>query len=250
MSMQQKNTSPLLKAMWDEDPFKAKWSIIARAYTSIRDQVGKTNASIEAFFQIVCPRMGIIEVGDYLAMMQWAVQTNSNGSIVLHQSCRPDLSLFPFEIMSSSLTEKDVIHFCASLGYLSHADAVAIAGQNPALGFLNFQQAPQQGLFASIPKPRAPKATLVHDDPADIGSQVLGTEGQEFLRDPFEFPQSDYYNLDEELFGLDGIQSDASCWDPYTIYDPNALNAPLENPIEYPPSSESEQWNPFNSDYH
>jgi len=67
--MQQKNTSGLLKIMWNQDPFKAKWSIIARAYTDIRDQVGKANASIEIFFSIVCPKMGIISADDYFARM-------------------------------------------------------------------------------------------------------------------------------------------------------------------------------------
>jgi hypothetical protein len=90
---------------------------------------------------------------------------------------------------------------------------------------------------------------LAQDDPADIASQVLGSEGEDFLGEPFEYPQSDYYNLDEELFGLDEIQSDASCWDPYTIYDPNALDTPLEAPSEYPPPPDSDQWNSFNRDH-
>jgi hypothetical protein len=56
-------------------------------------------------------------------------------------------------------------------------------------------------------------------------------------------------SLDQELLGLDEIQSDASCWDPYTIYDPNALDTPLEAPSEYPSPPDSDQWNSFNRDH-
>ena len=234
--MQQKNTSGLLKIMWDQDPFKAKWSIIARAYTNIRDQVGKANASIEVFFSIVCPRMGIIGVDDYFARMEWVAETNEGGSVVLFQKSCPDLKTFPSEIMNSNLTEKDVVHFCAFQDYLSPSDALAITGLPTARRGPTITQASQQGLLASSPALQsiAPsRSEIVQgelDKPAGTICPESGFDVDELLGQSFDFPQSEYYNLEEGPFSLDAFPAlpDENQWNFFDIYDPHALDSVLE----------------------
>lgn len=214
--MQQKNTSGLLKIMWDQDPFKAKWSIIARAYTNIRDQVGKANAPIEAFFSIVCPRMGIIGVDDYFARMEWVAETNEGGSVFLFQKSHPDLQSFPSEIMSSNMTEKDVVHFCAFQKYLSQTDALAITGLTTARRGPTVTQASQQGLLASSPALQikaSDRCEIVQDEldkPVTTICPESGFNVDQLLGESFNFPQSEYYNLEEGPFGLDDSQAPAS----------------------------------------
>jgi hypothetical protein len=239
--MQQKNTSGLLKIMWDQDPFKAKWSIIARAYTNIRDQVGKENASIEVFFSIVCPKMGIIGVDDYFARMEWVAETGEDGSVFLNQKSRPNLTTFPAECMGSNLTEKDVVRFCAFQKYLSPADAVAITGLNAARSGPTVTQASQQGLLASSPLLKSPapaNSDTVQgaiNRPEAAAPSELGFDVDEFLGKSTHFPvgQSEYYNLEEGPRNLDDFQCqcqlDGSHWGFFNIYDPNALDNVLDN---------------------
>lgn len=225
--------------MWDQDPFKAKWSIIARAYTNIRDQVGKANASIEIFFSIVCPRMGIIGVDDYFARMEWVAETREDGSVILNRNFVPDLAAFPSEIMSSNLTEKDVVHFCALHKYLSPSDAIAITGSNATLGGLAITQASQQGLLAPSPALQSTASSNsdipqpVIDDTVAGASPALDFDADRFLGENFHFPvdQSDYYTLEEGQYGLDDFQSqpNGSQWDFFNIYDPNALDGVLDD---------------------
>ena len=42
-SLPQKEISGFLTFMWKVDPFKAKWSVLAKAYSIIRDHQGKLN---------------------------------------------------------------------------------------------------------------------------------------------------------------------------------------------------------------
>ncbi|KAF2434951.1 mating-type protein MAT alpha 1, partial [Tothia fuscella] len=49
-----------LALMWQEDPFKAKWTLVAKAYSIVRDQVGEAFVPLGLFLQIVCPVVGLV----------------------------------------------------------------------------------------------------------------------------------------------------------------------------------------------
>jgi hypothetical protein len=58
--------SSYLTILWIEDPFKAKRGILARAYSTIRDQVGKSsNALLDRFLALVCPELGMIAAEEH-----------------------------------------------------------------------------------------------------------------------------------------------------------------------------------------
>jgi hypothetical protein len=69
----QKDVSTLLTSLWAADPFKPKWAILARAYTSIRNSVGKANAPLLQFLETVGPAIGMLKPEDYLKQMGWIV---------------------------------------------------------------------------------------------------------------------------------------------------------------------------------
>jgi len=50
---------------WLRDPFKAKWAIVARANSAIRDKVGKPRAPLDRFLSLVCPALDIIDIADF-----------------------------------------------------------------------------------------------------------------------------------------------------------------------------------------
>jgi hypothetical protein len=118
--LQQKHASGFLTIIWKKDPFKAKWGIIAAAYSKIRDVLGKDNASLKIFFALVCPQIGIIAVENYLDMMNWSVQVGSDGACHLEQTNVPDTASFDNHIQTTTMSEVDVVTLCENRGYFAH----------------------------------------------------------------------------------------------------------------------------------
>jgi hypothetical protein len=160
--------------MWKNDPFKAKWTIVAKAYSSIRDVVGKQRASLLAFLTLVCPKIGMINAEDYFWKMNWKLEAAVDGTKVLKQTSFLDLSSFGADILYTNMTPKDVIHFCAQMCYIPQQVANQIAwgdNFNPA-GSLPRNQISQQSLLASCPvAPQLDQSTsLIWEGEAAVGS--------------------------------------------------------------------------------
>lgn len=148
MNAQQKYTSTYLTVLWQQDPFKAKWAIVAKAYSTIRDLVGKNNAPLDAFLTIVTPVIGIIGIDDYLEKMNWEVAIGEEEIVSLKQKSQPQLDSFPSNILHTDMTERDIIQLCCTRNYISAADAATLLPAGSAQGQ---GQAAQQGLLASAP---------------------------------------------------------------------------------------------------
>jgi len=152
-TLQQKDTSGHLTKLWQQDPFKAKWTIVARGYSSIRDHVGKSNAPLDIFLKLACPVIGIIGVEDYLEKMKWFVKISPDGHISLHQGSTPNIEVFESHFMHTSMTERDVINFVASQGYITQKVADTITASRPGRVGRNLRYSlyPQESLLASRP---------------------------------------------------------------------------------------------------
>ena len=69
--------------MWQSDPFKAKWSVLAKAYSILRDGNGKHNTPLDKFLAINGPLVGIIGPQDYLQKLGWHISVSDDGHAVL-----------------------------------------------------------------------------------------------------------------------------------------------------------------------
>ncbi|KAF2186924.1 mating-type protein MAT alpha 1 [Zopfia rhizophila CBS 207.26] len=49
-----KKLSRVLSIMWDDDPYKALWFLMTKAWSIIRDRIGKGKAPLNQFFDIIC----------------------------------------------------------------------------------------------------------------------------------------------------------------------------------------------------
>jgi hypothetical protein len=58
---------------WREDPFSAKWALIAKAYSILRGSREKDEAPLDAFLDIVVPFIGIVPPDRYPHVMGWQV---------------------------------------------------------------------------------------------------------------------------------------------------------------------------------
>jgi hypothetical protein len=125
---QKKDASIRLAAMWRQDPFKAKWNVVARAYSAIHDQVGEPNAPLDRFLAIVCPKIGIITANGYLEIMGWATKIDAEGGNIFRGRFSPDIASFVDYIKHISMMEKDLIHYCGQMSYIDSSVVATLVG--------------------------------------------------------------------------------------------------------------------------
>ncbi|KAH8651751.1 MAT1-1-1 [Ilyonectria robusta] len=115
--IQQKSASGFLTTLWNKDPFRNKWALIAKVYSFVRDEVGKRNIALSRFLDVCCPAMNIIHPSRYIAALGWSVTYDDAGCHVLHQDRPTDLDHFQNEVVPS--TEMDLLRALLQTGYLS-----------------------------------------------------------------------------------------------------------------------------------
>ena len=242
----QKDASKYLNTLWEKDPFHAKWTIVASAYTSIRDLVGKDNASLNEFLNLICPEIGIIGVDEYLPMLNWTVAITSNG-LEIRQESIPDLTAFAPNISHSTMTEKDLIIICGQRGYISVENASNLAAPNSTTA----SNQAQQGLLASAPvMPQHIQPVnfrqFASTNPAEAAAKALGIDVNQLLQmaavapAPYQWTGSmpDLYNPYENVYDPQSImhQPGSGGWGTFDIGDPQALDNMLEsemNEVDY-----------------
>ena len=116
--LQQKDISGYLTQAWKEDPFKAKWTIVAKSYSVIRDRVGKAKAPLNGFLKVVSPLIGLISPDDYLAMMGWSL-TQYQGEKRLVRNFKPDMTDFDIHLCTTNLSVEDIVLHCRQIGFFS-----------------------------------------------------------------------------------------------------------------------------------
>nr|CAI59771.1 mating-type protein MAT1-1-1 [Xanthoria polycarpa] len=113
-AFQQKVISSYIVYLWQSDPFKAKWALLAKAYSVIRDHVGKEHAPVDAFLSIVADFVGIIDNQNYLIAMGWEVCVNEAGIVSLAKSDMVDIDI---GMLSTNLSAEDIIAYASANGY-------------------------------------------------------------------------------------------------------------------------------------
>jgi hypothetical protein len=114
-SFQQKDISGFLTRMWSEDLFRAKWTIVAKAYSVIRDTVGKNEAPLNDFLQIVCPLICLIGPAEYLDLMGWVKPLHQH--LEINRRFLPHPNQFSTEQRTTNLSVEDIVQHCIDVGY-------------------------------------------------------------------------------------------------------------------------------------
>ena len=113
VNYQQKDISVFINRLWLSDFFKAKWAIVARTYSIIRDRVGKANAPLQTFLALACPKIGILEPTAYFTQMGWAFPSVEKELGRLFMPVQGS-----FEV-ATNLSAEDIVAFCEQNGYAS-----------------------------------------------------------------------------------------------------------------------------------
>lgn len=165
--VQQSYASTNLNTLWQQDPFKAKWAVLAKTYSLIKNRVGKRKAPLNTFLQLTCRKMGIIAVADYLKILGWDM-THEGGLLVVSRVALPDLAAFHPSILNCSLNHIDLLQFVLNKGYLSARS-----------GFDKEVRDANRYILASTPtmtpeKAQAAFARAIYADPKHVAAKILG----------------------------------------------------------------------------
>lgn len=115
-----KKLSKSMSTLWESDPNKALWNLITKAWSIIRDQVGKDNAPLREFYDIVCPEYKIPSPEVYLDLLGWTFVINEHGDPAL---LRDELQM-PLDLGTSqrATSVADIIAFAKFKGYAAGKD--------------------------------------------------------------------------------------------------------------------------------
>ncbi len=132
MHIQQKDISGLLTFLWQTDPFKGKWSILAKAYSAIRDQHGKGNAPLDKFLLINTTFIGIADSQHYLDLLGWAITVDVDGQVMLRREIEVDVNTLDPRLLTTNKSVDDVIRNSYDNGYILGGTSAAVLGANGA----------------------------------------------------------------------------------------------------------------------
>ncbi|KAI4206768.1 MAG: hypothetical protein LQ348_000836 [Seirophora lacunosa] len=125
--LEQKIISSYIVFLWERDPCKAKWALAAKAYSIIRDQVGKQNAPLDTFLMHVANFLGIVEPQKYLAVMGWEISVDGIGTMSLVKKHAMEIDS---NILSTNLSVEDIINFAFQQGFAGAMDPMIATPSN------------------------------------------------------------------------------------------------------------------------
>ena len=113
----QKAKSGILRFLWQNDPFKAKWAILAKAYSRIRDEHSNSNdVSLETFLGLNASFIGIIGPNSYLDVMGWELTVEEDQQYTMARVSQTA----PKETdISTNYSVNDIVKHCYDTGYVS-----------------------------------------------------------------------------------------------------------------------------------
>ncbi|KAF2105211.1 MAT1-1-1 mating-type protein [Lophiotrema nucula] len=106
-----------LGLMWGREANKPLWSLLGKAWSIIRDQIGEEKASRDQFFRIICPYLNIPSPETYLDRHGWKFDTDDEGAPRLTRESTPTPESLDVGIAATTLSVEDIIQYCQSMGY-------------------------------------------------------------------------------------------------------------------------------------
>ncbi len=139
--LQQKDISGFLTYLWQTDPFKAKWSILAKAYSVIRDHEGKEKAPLDGFLSINADFIGVVDPESYLAKLGWQISVDGDGQIVLCREFEVDINSLGGHLLTTNASVNDVVRNSYLHAYIVGGGPLAAAnGHGAALSMATSTQ--------------------------------------------------------------------------------------------------------------
>ncbi|KAE8379244.1 mating-type protein MAT alpha 1-domain-containing protein [Aspergillus bertholletiae] len=134
----QKAKSGILRFLWQNDPFKAKWAILAKAYSIIRDD-HESNVSLESFLGLNTQFIGIIGPGRYLEVMGWKLDVDDQQQYTI---ARVKSATTNEADISTNYSVNDIVKHCYTRGYVSEKNRKSKANNSNSAPVMAFAAQP------------------------------------------------------------------------------------------------------------
>jgi Mating-type protein MAT alpha 1 HMG-box len=107
----------LLRQLWKApDPFQTKWALIAKAYSIIRREQGRSLSNVKDFLAVTAPFMDMIPPEDYLEVLGYVLyEPHGEEGYTLVQEYLPN---FNMSRLSSDKSILDIVKNAIDTGYV------------------------------------------------------------------------------------------------------------------------------------
>ncbi|KAF2838980.1 hypothetical protein M501DRAFT_1003507 [Patellaria atrata CBS 101060] len=232
----QMDASAFIRCLWRSDPTKNKWAIIAKAYSEIRDTVGRVNIDLKEFLDLVCPELGLVPADAYLEVFGWVTQEN-DGVRTVHRVANFDATSLHPDILYTNKTSTDLVHFCEQKGFFFKPSVAPTANASGVSLAMVARPATENNVDASVTAGGDSKVVYDDDNFPEKGPlhPRAAVEGQAVLLviGGSKYPHNDQFQPDDEntllqfddALGADFNHFDicnftmGSCLD-FSMYDP------------------------------
>jgi hypothetical protein len=108
-----KKLSHVMSLLWEADPNKSLWFLMTKAWSAIRDQIGKDQAPLDGFFNIICPQLQMPSPEMYLESQGWTSSIDKDGSPTVSR----DDDFQTASVSAGLLSVEDIIGYVQVMGY-------------------------------------------------------------------------------------------------------------------------------------
>ncbi|KJK75530.1 hypothetical protein H634G_08894 [Metarhizium anisopliae BRIP 53293] len=173
--VQQKTASGFLTTLWNKDPFRNKWALIAKVYSFVRDEIGKDKITLASFLSFSCPVMGIIEPQSYLTILGWSVGGDSNSQRLIQDETLAALGQSRLQSDGVPSTELELLTALVNVGYLPEQgiDLMGKLGANNSSIMATATQ-PRLSLPVSYTPEKLQFMGTIRSDPVQATKELLG----------------------------------------------------------------------------
>jgi hypothetical protein len=112
-----KKLSFIIGQMWEVEPNKSMWLLITKAWSIIRDQIGKARAPLDEFLRLVCPHLNITSPETYLEVLGWEVSIDEEGAPKLSRNRDTPSSSTIVGLVNTTVSVEEIIAYSLYMGY-------------------------------------------------------------------------------------------------------------------------------------
>nr|BAK14420.1 DNA binding protein with alpha box domain [Exserohilum monoceras] len=115
-----KKLSNLIGLLWEADPNKSLWSLMTKAWSTIRDQIGKDQAPLDHFFSLICPYLNLSDPASYLEIHGWILSVDEEGDPTISRNIGSESAFAGTVQVDVALSVEDIITYVQSMGYATN----------------------------------------------------------------------------------------------------------------------------------
>lgn len=105
--------------LWNQDPYRNRWALIAKVYSFIRDEIGKDKIPLSQFLGVCCPLMKTISPSAYLSLLGWHVENkDEEGKHLVRDGSASNFDMAGIQSEDFPNTEYDLLVAIFDAGYL------------------------------------------------------------------------------------------------------------------------------------